>query len=238
MSSFAHSLLAMGEFVCSFIHLASIYLEREINMKKNNSILTLDYMAKIGILSALAIVIMLFSFPVWFAPPFYKLDFSEVAVLIGGFAMGPLAAVFIEFIKILLNVLFNGSETMGIGELANFIMGLSFVLPAVYLYRRKKSLKLAILGMALGTLSLCIVGGLLNLFVMLPVYSVVYGMPLDALVAMGSKLNGAINGLTTFVIFATTPFNLLKGLAVSVITVLLYKHISPILHKQSFSTKR
>ena len=97
-------------------------------------------MAKVGVLSAMATVLMLFEFPLPIAPSFYELDFSEVAVLIGSFALGPLAGVLIEFIKILINLLINGTDTLFVGELANFLMGCAFVLPAALVYCRKKTL--------------------------------------------------------------------------------------------------
>ncbi|MEG0692267.1 MAG: ECF transporter S component [Oscillospiraceae bacterium] len=197
-------------------------------MNKKINIATI---AKIGILSAIAVIVMLFEIPLWFAPPFYKIDLSEVVVLIGGFALGPVAAIFIELVKILLNLLINGTSTAGIGEAANFVIGIAFVLPAVYIYRHKKSMKTAIIGMTVGTVVMAIVGGLANLYVLLPVYANVYGMPIEALVDMGSKLNTSITDVYTFVLLATTPFNLLKGVLTSVITLLLYKKLSPILHK-------
>lgn len=190
------------------------------------------YMVKIALLAAISTLLMLFEFPLPFAPSFYELDFSEVAVLIGGFALGPLAGVLIELLKVLLNLLINGSMTAGIGELANFIIGCSFVLPAALLYKHKKGLKSAIIAMAVGTASITVVGSLMNLFVLLPAYSALGIMPMDAIIKAGSAINGSITSIWTFVLLATAPFNLLKGVLVSLITGLLYKHISPILHKE------
>ncbi len=196
-----------------------------------NKKLDISTIAKIGILSTIATVLMLFEIPLWFAPPFYEIDLSEVVVLIGGFALGPVAAIFIELIKIFLNFLLNGTVTAGIGEAANFLIGLSFVLPAVYIYRHKKSMKTAIIGMSVGTVSMAVIGGLVNLYLILPMFANIYGMPIGALVEMGSKLNGSITDIYTFVLLATTPFNILKGILSSVITLLLYKKLSSILHK-------
>ncbi len=196
-----------------------------------NKKLDISTIAKIGILSTIATVLMLFEIPLWFAPPFYEIDLSEVVVLIGGFALGPVAAIFIELIKIFLNFLLNGTVTAGIGEAANFLIGLSFVLPAVYIYRHKKSMKTAIIGMSVGTVSMAVIGGLVNLYLILPMFANIYGMPIGALVEMGSKLNGSITDIYTFVLLATTPFNILRGILSSVITLLLYKKLSSILHK-------
>lgn len=186
-------------------------------------------MVQIGMLSAVAIVLMLFEIPLWFAPGFYKIDLSEVAVMVGAFAMGPAAGIAIEFVKILLNLLINGTQTAGVGELANFLIGCSLVLPAAWIYKNKKTRKNAVLGMGIGILCTTAVGCILNAFLLLPAYSAAFGMPIETLVGMGSAVNKAITGLPTFVMFAVAPFNLLKGFLVSVITLLLYKKLNPIL---------
>ncbi len=191
----------------------------------------LKTITKIAIISAVATVLMLFEVPLWFAPEFYKIDLSEVAVLIGAFALGPIAGACIELIKVLLNFLLNGTITGGIGELANFIIGCAFILPASAIYRSNKKLSSAIWGMVAGTIVLCLVGSAMNYFVLLPVYASVFGMPVEALVAMGSAINPRITNLSSFVMLAVLPFNLIKGVVSSIITALLYKRVSPILHK-------
>lgn len=198
---------------------------------KHNRSAAIKYIAKVAVLSALAAIIMLFEFPLWFTPPFYKLDLSEVFILIGGFALGPAAGAAIELLKNLLNLLLNGTSTAFVGEFANFVTGCVFVLPAAFIYRHKKSLKSAIVGMAVGTLSLAAVGALLNYFVLVPTYVEMYKMPLDAIVGMASEVNGAVTDLKSMIVFAVMPFNLLKGVVCSVLAGLLYKHVSGILHK-------
>lgn len=200
-------------------------------MMKTKTKSSLLYVAKIGVLSAMATVFMLFEFPLPIAPSFYELDFSEVPVLIGSFALGPLAGVLIEFIKILINLLINGTDTFFVGELANFLMGCAFVLPAALVYCRKKSLKRAIVGMVLGTLSLVLVGALCNYFLMIPAYVSLAGYPMDAIIGMGAAINPAIKDLLTLIIIAVIPFNLIKGVLCSLLTGLLYKRVSRFLHK-------
>ena len=151
--------------------------------------------------------------------------------MIGAFAMGVVPGIFIELIKVLLNLLINGTITAGIGELANFVIGCSYIVPAALIYRHRKTLKTAILGMSVGTVSITIVGSLMNLFVLLPAYAALANIPFDTLVGMGTAVNPAITDVTTLVLFATAPFNLLKGVVCSVIVLLLYKRISPILHR-------
>ena len=188
-------------------------------------------LTKISMLSAVAGVLMLLQTPLWFAPNFYKLDFSEVAVLIGGFALGPVAAIIIELIKILLNLVLNGTMTGGVGEAANFLIGCSLVVPASIIYHRNKTMKSAVIGMTVGIVTMAIFAALANYFVLLPVYAKVYGVPLQFFVDMGRALNHSITSLETLVLYAVIPFNLLKGIAVSAVTILIYKKVSPILHK-------
>lgn len=202
------------------------------NTQKNTSTNAgkIRQMALIAMMGAIATVLMLFELPLPFlAPPFYKLDLSEVPVLIGAFAMGPVAGVLIELIKVLLNLLINGTMTAGVGELGNFLVGCSFLLPASVIYKRKKDKKHAIIGMAVGTVFMAIVGCLINAYLLLPAYSAGMGMPMEALVDMGTKVNPAISNVFTFVVLAVAPFNLIKGIVVSVFTLLLYKRISSII---------
>ena len=147
------------------------------------------------------------------------------------FAIGPMAGVIIEMIKILLNFIVNGTTTAGVGEIANFIIGCALVAPAAIIYKNGKSKKYALIGLGVGTVFMTIIGSLMNAFVILPVYAKAFNMPIGALVSMGSAINPAINNLFSFIIFAVVPFNLLKGIIVSIITMLTYKKISPILHK-------
>ncbi len=186
-------------------------------------------LVQIGMLGAVSVILMMFEIPLWFAPSFYKMDLSEVPVLIGSFAMGPAAGALIELVKIVLHLLFKGTTTAGVGDFANFLIGCALIVPAGIIYGRKKSRKSAVIGMAVGGIFMIIAGCFLNAFVLLPVYGKAFGMPMEALIGMGTAVNPAITNLAGFAILAVAPFNLLKAAAVSVITMLLYKHISPIL---------
>ncbi len=188
-------------------------------------------LTKIAMLSAVAGVLMIISTPLWFAPSFYKMDFSEVAVLIGGFALGPVAAIIIEFIKIMINFVLNGTTTGGVGEAANFLIGCSLVVPASYIYHKKKTFKSAIIGLSVGIVSMAIFAALANYFVLLPVYARVYGVPIQFFVDMGAAINSNITNLQSFILYAVVPFNLFKGIVVSAVTVLVYKKVSTILHR-------
>lgn len=196
-------------------------------MRQNK--LSTKMITQIGMLGAIAVVLMLFEIPLPFAPSFYEIDFSEVPVLIGCFSMGPVAGAFIELVKIILNLIINGSVTAGVGEVANFIIGCSFCVPAGIIYRRNKTKKGAIIGMITGTLFMTTLGCFVNAYILLPTYATAFKMPIDGLIQMGTAVNANINSLFTFVMFAVVPFNLLKGVLVSIIVLCIYKKISPIL---------
>ncbi len=204
------------------------YLQKD---QKNDKVKLLSPrgLTVISVLSAIAVVLMMFSIPLWFAPNFYKIDLSEVPILIGAFTLGPIAGIVIEFIKILLNLFLKGTDTAFVGEIANFILGCSLVIPSAVIYHRAKNIKSAIVGMVVGTICFVIVGSLLNAYVLLPTYAKIYGMPLDKLVAMGTAVNPRITSLNTFVLFAVAPFNFIKGVIASVLTGLLYKRVSPVI---------
>ena len=152
-------------------------------------------------------------------------------MLIGCFAMGPVAGVFIELIKIVLNFVINGTMTAGIGELANFCIGCSFCIPAGLIYHRRKTKKGAVVGLVSGTVIMTFLGCFINAYVMLPVYAKAFKMPIESLIEMGTKVNAGITDLFTFVMFAVVPFNLLKGILVSIVVLLIYKRISPIIKR-------
>ncbi len=187
-------------------------------------------LVEIGMLGAIATVLMLFEFPIPFiAPPFYEMDLSEVPVLVGAFALGPLAGATIELIKILINLLINGTATAFVGEIANYIIGCSFIIPAALIYKQKKTKKNALIGMITGTIIMAILGCFINAYILLPTYAAAFGMPIDTIISMGTAVNANINNILTFVVIAVAPFNILKGIVASLITMLIYKHISPIL---------
>lgn len=187
-------------------------------------------LVEIGMLGAIATVLMLFEFPLPFiAPPFYELDLSEVPVLVGAFALGPWAGAAIELIKILINLLINGTMTAFVGEIANYIIGCSFIIPAALIYKKHKSKKNALLGMMIGTITMVVLGCFMNAYILLPTYAAAFEMPIDTIIGLGTAINSNINDIMTFVLIAVAPFNLIKGVVVSLITLLIYKHISPIL---------
>ena len=186
-------------------------------MKKRHRLNTAHTITTVGMLAAISGVLMVIELPLFFAPPFYKLDFSELPVLICAFSLGPVAGVVCELLK--------GTSTAFVGDLANFLVGCSFVLPASILYQKLLSKKGAVASLALGTGVMTVFGSLFNAWFLIPRFAVMYGLPLDAIIAMGTQVNGAITDLSTLVLLAVVPFNLLKGVLVSVLTFFLYKRV-------------
>lgn len=188
-------------------------------------------MVKISVLGVISVLLMFFDVSSWFAPPFLKIDIADLPSLIGAFAMGPMAGVLVQLLKNVLNLLVEGSLTGGVGELSNFLVGSIFVYTAGLVYYRKKDFKNALLGLILGVVAMTIFASLSNYFVIFPLYAKIFGWPLEKLVSMGSAVNKAVVDYKTLILFAVVPFNILKGIIVSSITLLIYKRVSPILHK-------
>lgn len=190
-----------------------------------NKFLTTRTMVVTAILGAVAGLLMLAELPLTFvAPNFYKLDLSELPVMIGTFALGPVAGVLIELIKILVKFVIKGSSTGGVGELANFLIGCAFVIPAGILYQMKKTKQRALLGLALGTLTMALAGMVMNALVLLPFYSKM--MPLETIIGLGAAIFPQVNSVWSFALWCVVPFNLIKGIVISVLTMFLYKRVS------------
>ena len=188
--------------------------------------------AYIAIFGAIGGVLMLLEVPLFFAPSFYKLDLSELPVLLCSFYLGPTAGVICELVKVILKLLLKGTSTAFVGDFANFVVGCALVLPASVIYHINKTKKSAVAGMITGTLVMTVFGSLFNAVYLLPKFAQLFGMPMEVIIGMGTKVNPAINSVSTLVLFAVVPFNLLKGVIVSVLTFLLYKRLGPVLFRK------
>ncbi|TYB30983.1 MAG: ECF transporter S component [Candidatus Mcinerneyibacterium aminivorans] len=185
---------------------------------------------KISLLSAFSTVLMFLEFPFPFFPHFLKFDFSDIPAVIGAFALGPMAGVAIELLK---NI-FHGilaSSTAFIGELANFTVGAVFVLISGTIYKFKKSKKGAYLSLSIATFVMASAATALNYFIFLPLYETILGFKIENIIQMSSKFNTFITDLKSLVLISIFPFNLIKGIIISVIVILIYKKLSPLLHK-------
>ena len=200
-----------------------------MSVTKSKKLLNVRNVVLMGMFGAIGAVLMLFEFPLPFiAPSFYGLDLSEIPVLVGTFAMGPVAGAVTEMVKILIKLVLKPTSTGFVGEFANFCIGCALVLPAGIIYKLRKTKQGAIIGMVTGTVCMALVGAVLNALVMLPFYS--NFMPLEAILQAGAAINPAIGSVWTFVFLAVAPFNLIKGALVSLITALVYKRISIMIH--------
>ncbi|NLV89132.1 MAG: ECF transporter S component [Tissierellia bacterium] len=190
-------------------------------------------MVKISVLGVISFILMFFEFPLpWLAPTFMKVDISDLPSLIGAFAIGPMAGVIIQFLKNLLNVLIEGTTTAVVGELANFVVGSVFAYTAGIIYHRKKTFNRAVVGLILGTVAMTVVITLANYFIMFPLYAKLMGLDMQVFIDMGKAINNNITDLRSLMLMSVVPFNLLKGIIVTAITLLIYKKVSPILKKQ------
>lgn len=191
-------------------------------MKKTMSI---QYLTRIAVLTALASILFMIEIPV---VAFYKLDLSNLPVLLGAFSMGPAAGIIILLLKSFIGMLH--STSMYVGELADFIMGAAYVLPAALCYRRRKDRKNALIGMCLGTAAMIAVAVLVNWLIMIPFYMDAFGMPMEAVIGKATKVLPFVDTQWELLLYVTAPFNLLKGVVLSLLTYLLYKRLSPLLH--------
>lgn len=175
---------------------------------RKNRVLSTQNMTRIAILGAISAV--LFMWPeITIIPPFYKLDFSTLPVLLGSFAMGIGPGVLIVAIKDLIGLTHSG--TAGVGEVADFIMTCAMLIPAVLVYRRKKNRMGALIALAVGSVVMIVVAALVNAFLLFP---------------MLTKEMPSLE----FILTSTIPFNALKAVVISAITYLVYKPLSPVLH--------
>jgi len=184
-------------------------------------------MVKIGMLSAVSIVLMMFELALPIFPSFLKMDISDLPALIGAVSMGPVAGVLIELIKNVLH-LFKTS-TAGVGELANFIMGISLVVPIGFFYKKKKNLISFIQGTVIGCITMVVVACAFNYYILIPAYAVAFGAPVEAFVEIANKVNGAVVDLKTLIFFAIAPFNVVKAIIVAAIGYPLCKILGRVL---------
>lgn len=187
--------------------------------------MSVRYITITAMLSAVAFVLMFLDFSVPFMPAFIKMDLSELPALIGSFAMGPMCGVLICLIKNLLHLFMT--STGGVGELSNFVLGVLFVLPAGLVYKRKKTRKTAIRGSLLGAFIMAVVSFPSNYFFIYPIYE--NFMPREVIVAAYQAIIPAVDEMWQCILFFNVPFTFIKALVSVVVTMFVYKKISPIL---------
>lgn len=201
-----------------------------VAVKSRNKFFTTRNLVSCAMLSACAALLMLVEFPLPFiAPSFYKLDLSEIPALIGAFSMGPVAGVIIEALKILLKLIIKGTTTAYVGDLSNFVLGSIFVVSASLIYRIKKKKSFAVLGLAGGGLTMSLIAIFVNALIMIPFFSSMFKLPIEAIIEMGAKIFPVIDNIWSLCLLCVLPFNLIKVILVSVVTILIYKPLSKLI---------
>jgi len=191
-----------------------------------------NLIVKVAILSAIAFILQLLEFPIPLMPFFLTLDLSDLPALIGAFSLGPIAGIAIQLVKNLLFFLAK-DVTGGIGPVANFVAGSALVATAGYIYQFKKTRQGALAGMAVGTLVMTALMAVGNYYAFIPLYEKVLNFPVNAVIGVANTANPYLNitDLRAVIVYSFVPFNILKGVMVSAATFFVYKHISPLLHK-------
>lgn len=198
-----------------------------VNPRASRNTISTSNLVKIGMLGAVSIVLMQFELVLPIFPNFLKMDISDLPALVGAVAMGPMAGVLIELIKNILH-LFKTS-TGGVGEIANFLVGIALVVPIGFCYKKNKSLSGFIIGTVLGTISMVIVACIFNYYILIPAFSKVFGAPVEAFVQMAQAVNSHVVDLKTLVFWAIAPFNVLKAIVVAIIGYPLCKLLAKVL---------
>ena len=239
MHTFLETLSENAQFVLLCLGITAgvlllAWVSEKLVMRRRHRLNAAHTITMIAMLAAISGVLMVIEIPLFFAPSFYKLDFSELPVLICAFYLGPVSGVVCEFLKVLLKLLLKGTSTAFVGDLANFLVGCSFVLPAAIVYQKTLSKKGAVVSLAVGTAVMTVFGSFFNAWFLIPRFAVMYGMPLEAIVSMGTQINGAITNLSTLVLFAVVPFNLLKGVLVSLLTFFVQTRGEAVLPEKTY----
>ena len=196
-----------------------------IEKSRKNAVLSVRTISMTAMLSAVAYLLAFVEFPVPLSPSFARMDLSDLPALIGAFAFGPFSGLLIELVKNTLQLL--TTSTGGIGEIANFLMGASYVVTAGFIYKRHKTKKTALLACIAASFVMGAAAALANYFILLPLFETF--MPLDQLIASFGAFLPFIHTKLDIVLFNALPFNILKGLVIGGVTMLIYKRLTPIL---------
>ncbi len=198
------------------------------NAMKKTNLMSTKTISKIGLLSAIAYVLMFISVPLPIFPAFLKIDLSDIPAIFGGMSLGPVAGLIIVVIKNFLQAL-TASTTGGVGEFANIMIGGAYVLIICLFYKKWKTYKTVIVGALLGIVAMTIMGCIMNYYVMLPLYA--NFMPMEEIIQAGNIINPRVTDLYSFVIWMIAPFNILKGFIMTIAILPLFKKMEKLLNK-------
>lgn len=198
------------------------------NAMKKTNLMSTKTISKIGLLSAIAYVLMFISVPLPIFPVFLKIDLSDIPAIFGGMSLGPVAGLIIVVIKNFLQAI-TASTTGGVGEFANIMIGGAYVLIICLFYKKWKTYKTVIVGALLGIVAMTIMGCIMNYYVMLPLYA--NFMPMEEIIQAGNIINPRVTDLYSFVIWMIAPFNILKGFIMTIAILPLFKKMEKLLNK-------
>ena len=185
-----------------------------------------------AMLSAVAFALMFIEMPIpALIPSFVKLDISDLPELLAAFSLGPVYGVAVTFLKNLLHILIKGTSSAYVGELFNFLMGSVFAFTAGVIYQRKKSRITALLGAVVGAVLMAVLSVPLNFYLVYPAYVVCYGLPLEAIIGMYQAILPSADSLIKCLVIFNLPFTFFKGMLDVALCFLIYKPLSPLLHK-------
>lgn len=196
-----------------------------LSVKKQNTTPAVRKVTMTAMLAAISYIMAFAEFPVPLSPSFARMDLSDFPALIGAFAFGPSIGVMIELVKNGLQLL--STSTGGVGELANFLMGSSYVLTAGLIYKWHKTKKTAVISCIAGSVVMGITAAVTNYFILLPMFEMF--MPMDQLIESFGMFIPFINTKLDVVLYNAFPFNLLKGLVIGAFTMMVYKRMTPVL---------
>lgn len=195
-------------------------------MKKTTNVRTLTFIAMMG---AVSTVLMMLNFSIPFAPGFLKFDISELPALFAGFFLGPVSGCLVIVVKVVLKLLLQGTDTAFVGEFMNILGSVCFILPASLIYKWNHTKKGAVISLTVSSILVSIAFIFINAYIAFPLYSELYGMPMETIVAMGTAVNPYITDVTTLMLFSVFPFNLFKHGVTSLVTYLVYKRVGSVL---------
>ncbi len=185
-----------------------------------------------AMLSTVAFLLMFIEFPIpALIPAFVKLDISDLPELLAAFSLGPVYGVVVSLLKNVLFSVLHGTSSAYVGEMFNFIMGAVFSFSAGFIYRKHKSRRGALIGALVGAALMSVLSVPLNYFVVYPAYVVFYKLPLEAIVGMYQAIRPSTNGLLECLLVFNMPFTFFKGMLDVALCFLIYKPLSPLLHK-------
>jgi len=191
-----------------------------------NKYMPASFLTKIAMLSVMGFLLMFLQILLPLCPPFMELDLGDLPALVGSLVLGPYAGIWVQLIKNLLKAIFNGN-TGGVGEFANFIIGIAFILPVSILYKNKKCLKNYFIGVLLGTVLMILTSCIMNYFILVPVYASVFGLPIEQIISMTSNVNKYVIDLKTLIFYSVAPFNLFKSILLGILGYFMAKLVVP-----------